>query len=535
MDSIDKRAAGFPTSILRTAVVALLSLAASVALAAPPPDLDTFTAKTMQAFEVPGMALAIVEPGREPLTKGYGVRKLGSPARVDEHTLFAIASNTKAFTTTALAMLVDEGKLRWDDKVIDRLPGFRMYDAFSTHEMTLLDLLTHRSGLGLGAGDLMFWPRTTLTREQIVERLRFIAPATSFRSGYAYDNVLYVVAGAVVSANAGQSWDSFIQKRIFEPLGMRDSVPSFQAVKTENRSWPHMRLGVARGIGPMEAAADISDIDNEAPAGGIHSSAADMSKWIRLQLDRGKWGNDRLFSEAVAAQLWTPRVNMPIDPAPAPIAQTTPNFDTYALGWVIRDYRGHKLVMHEGMQEGAISVTVLIPEKQVGFIIMLNSEDGEPRWAIAYRLLDHYLALPRTDWIAAFTEVRKQRIDDAMKVLKNLAQPNTAEPAHGPSLSLEKYAATYRDPWYGNVIITHTSSGLNIRFENTPHMEGVLEHVRYDTFRTRFVDRRMEDTYVTFSLQPDGSIERVKMKAISPLADFSFDYHDLSLTPVASP
>jgi len=521
------------------------------AWAAPPPDLDAVVKQSMRTFEVPGMLLALVEPGQAPLTKGYGVRKLGESAPMDEHTLFSIASNSKAFTAAALAILVDEGKLSWDDKVVDRLPGFRMYDAYATSEMTIRDLLVHRSGLGLGAGDLLFWPESTVSRVELVRRLRYIKPATSFRSGYAYDNVLYVVAGQLIEAVTGDSWENFIVKRIFTPLGMSDSAPSPKYVKSTNRSWPHARLdGPSRGIGKVAPLAFIPSIANAAPAGGINASAHDMARWLQVQLDRGVSGKTRLFSAEAAKEMWTPRVLMPIDTLPAQLQATQPNFNTYALGWHIKDYRGHRVVSHGGFVEGSASITYLIPERGVGFIVMMNSEDGEAHDAIAYRLLDHYLGLPATDWVAAFAKAHQDKVANAKQVLAaaaNLSSAGATQSASlgsapGPSLELARYAGTYRDPWYGEVVITQSgdklagdkqSGGqLSINFTGNPGMHGTLEHVRHDTFRTHFTDRRMEDAFVTFALTVAGDIEQAKVQAISPLADFSFDYQDLLLTPV---
>jgi CubicO group peptidase (beta-lactamase class C family) len=521
-------------------------LFAQGASAAPPADLDRVAARAMSTFEVPGMAIAIVENGKPAVTRGYGVRKLGSAARVDEHTLFPIASNTKAFTTAALAILVDEGKLDWNDKVIDRLPGFRMYDAYATQEMTVRDLLVHHSGLGLGAGDLLFWPQTTLTRQEIVERLRFIKPATSFRSGYAYDNILYLVAGRLIEVVSGEPWEQFVERHIFKPLGMSESVASFSAIHTDNRAWPHARLsGRMRGLGPVEPLQFVPLLENSAPAGSINTSAADIARWLQVQLARGVLpdGSKRLFSAKAAEEMWTPETLIPIEAEPEPVAATTPSFLSYALGWEIRDYRGHKVVTHLGVVEGGFSVTFLIPEKSVGFIIMLNSEEDEARMAMAYRLLDHYLGLPARDWIAAYTKVRDERLAQAVKDLDRAtagtasgkgtssAAGAVAGATVGPSLPLARYAGTYRDPWFGKVIIEAAPGGLQIRFDGAPSMHGALEHVRYDTFRTRFADKRIEDAYVTFALRPDGTIDQVKLAAISPLADFSFDYQDLLLTP----
>ncbi|MBL8266516.1 serine hydrolase [Steroidobacter sp.] len=517
------------TALLYIAIVAF----ATPVSAAPPSDLDATVKKAMQQFEIPGAMLALVEPGRAPLTKGYGVRKLGESAPMNEHTLFAIASNSKAFTAAALAILVDEGKLGWDDKVADRLPGFRMYDPYASHEMTVRDLLVHRSGLGLGAGDMLFWPQTLVSREDLVQRLRYIPPATSFRSGYAYDNILYVVAGRVIEAVSGQSWENFIVERIFKPLGMNESAPSATTVKSNNRSTPHARLnGRSRNVGgTVEPLEEANGWDNAAPAGGINASPHDMVRWLQLQLDRGVMGNSRLFSEASAKEMWTPQMLVPIGTEHPAVAAILPKFHSYGLGWNIQDYRGHLVVTHQGFLEGAASVTFLIPDKKVGFIIMINSEDTEARDSISYSLLDHYLGVPKTDWVGAFNKAYQAKQADAIRVLDAADAP--AKTAKGPSLDTAAYAGTYRDAWYGDVVISNSNGKLNIDFKATPGMSGPLEHLRLDTFRTRFTNRRMEDAYVTFSFKPDGSIEHAKLLAISPLADFSFDFHDLLLKPVA--
>src|SRR5438309_2816902 len=251
--------------------------------AAPPADLDAWVARAMKEFEVPGISVAIVKDGKVLLTKGYGVRKLGYAEPVDEHTLFGIGSNTKAFTTAALASLVDEGKISWDDPVYQRLPGFQMYDPYVSHEMTIRDLLTHRSGMGLGEGDLLFWPHSTYKREEIIYRLRFMKPASSFRSHYAYDNLLYMTAGQIIPAVTGTSWDDYVRERIFVPLGMSTTNTSTDALKTGgDYAWPHSKLE-----GKLEVIS-FQNLDNAGPAGAINSCAADMAKWVQLQLNRGK-------------------------------------------------------------------------------------------------------------------------------------------------------------------------------------------------------------------------------------------------------
>lgn len=513
--------------------VSLLTLTGA-AVAAPPAGMDAYVTRAMSAFEAPGMAIAIVEDGKTTLAKGYGIRKMGESARVDEHSLFPIASNTKQFTATALAMLVDEGKLSWEDKVVSRLPGFQMHDAYVTGEMTVVDLLTHRSGLGLGQGDLMLIG-TDFTGREIVERLRYLKPARGFRSGYAYDNVLYIAAGQLIEAVAHQRWEDFVRKRIFAPLGMKDSVASFSSLKRgSNRAAQHGRrdgpmFGVGR-IAPLSPVPPVNDVAN--PTGGINSSAADMAKWLAVQLGRGAApGGKRLFSEPQSAALWNPATLMPVRAASGPLAATQAQFQSYALGYVVSDYRGHKIVSHGGGWFGALSTTVLIPDRNVGFVVMINSEERGAMRSVELSLLDHYLGQPETDWTPIVREATTSRIDKALAALTAKAA-NDAGGGPPPSLALEKYAGVYRDPWYGTVTIRQAEgNALSIGFDRTPGMTGPLEPVRYDTFRTRWRDRSMEDAYVTFRLKPDGSIDHAVMKAISPLADFSFDYQDLLLTP----
>jgi CubicO group peptidase (beta-lactamase class C family) len=516
------------------AASAALALAAGSVRAAPPKDIDAFVDKAMATFEAPGMAVTIVEDDKVTLAKGYGVRKLGDPARVDAHTVFPIGSNTKAFTSTALAMLVDEGKLSWDDKVTSRLRGFQMSDPYTTGEMTVVDMLTHRSGLGLGQGDLMVFPETDFTRRQIVEHLRFLKAPRTLRSGYAYDNVLYIGAGQMVEDVSGQRWEDFMHARVFGPLGMTDAKASFGEIGPhDNRAWLHARLdGPLRGLGHIEPLARIENIDAAAPAGAINASAADMAPWLMVQLDRGALpgGKGRLFSEASSAMLFTPQTLIPTAPIPGPLAAASSNFKNYALGFIIQDYRGHRIILHGGAVTGGISMVVLIPDKHVGFSVMTNSEEGGALRSVYFHLLDHYLGETPIDWIAASVKSRETQTAQALAAIK--ASPVSALGAGAPPpLPLSAYAGVYRDPWYGTVTIKQDGQGLVINFDRTHDMQGRLEPVRYDTFRTRFTDRTIEDAYVTFQLSPEGKVDHMTMKPISPLADFSFDFQDLSFTP----
>ena len=515
---------------------AALALACSTAaLAAPPDGFEQRVESLRQQIGVPGMAIAIVEDDKVTFAKGFGVRKLGAPETADADTIFPTGSTGKAFTTADLAILVDQGKLGWDDKVTDRLPGFQMYDAWVTREMTVRDLLVHRSGLGLGAGDLMFVPRSNLSRAESVRRLRYIKPATSFRSGFAYDNVLYMVAGYLIEAVSGETWEKFTTDHLLKPAGMLHSTSDDDArFANANRAYPHARMdGGLRGIGHQEVL-DERDLlgKNSAPAGGLAISANDFSRWLRIQLDGGKLvdSDAHLFSEKSRDTMWTPETLLPIEPRTGDLKPIQPNFDTYALGWDVRDYRGARIVMHGGAVLGFMSGVVLIPDKHVGFSIEINSEDREIINGLIYELLDHYLDAPSADWPAKFI-AKKQH--DAAEGMQKVA---AAKPAKvGPSLPLARYAGTYADPWYGNIELAVVGGKLHIDFKSTPRMAGALEHWQYDTFVTRFDDKTIEPAYVTFHLDADGRVENIGMKPASPLADFSYDYQDLGFTPVTEP
>jgi CubicO group peptidase (beta-lactamase class C family) len=518
----------------RLVSLALAALFVSAALGAPPRDFVRRVESVRTGAGVPGMAVAIVEDDKVTLAQGFGVRALGQLERVDADTIFPNGSTGKAFTVAALAILVDQGKIGWDDKVTERLPGFEMYDPWVTREMTIRDLLVHRSGLGLGEGDLLFVPRTSLTRAESVRRLRYLKPATSFRSGFAYDNVLYMVAGQLIESVTGESWEKYMAEHVLKPAGMLHSTSDEEArFATANRAQPHARLdGGLRGAGTQQRLDERDELGrNAAPAGGLTVSASDMARWLMIQLHGGVLPerNGRLFSEAAHEEMWKPVVLMPVPAVPESLKAVQPMFNTYALGWDVSDYRGARVVSHTGAVFGFLSAVVLIPDKHIGFSIEINSEDGEVIRGLIYELLDHYLHLPQTDWTGRFKAEKQRRVAAALAALK---EKGVSPAAAGPSLPLAGYAGTYADPWYGNVQIGVAGGKLTIDFKTTPRMNGGLDHWQYDTFVTRFEDETIEPAYVTFSLDADGKVDRVTMKAVSPLADFSYDYHDLLFTPV---
>ncbi len=493
---------------------------------APPADLDAYVARVLKTFEVPGLSVAIVKDGKVVMAKGYGVRKLREPALVDENTLFGIGSNTKAFTTAALATLVDEGKISWDDPVYERLPGFQMYDPYVSHEMTIRDLLTHRSGMGLGEGDLLFWPHTTFTRAEVIYRLRFMKPASSFRSRFAYDNLLYMTAGQIIPAVTGKSWEDYVREKILRPLGMNTTNLSNADFKAgDDYAWPHSK--VDGKLQPIE----FVNLDNAGPAGSINSSVAEMTKWVLLQLNQGKMpGRDeRIFSERQSREMWSAQTILPIGAGASPLATKRPKFAAYGLGWGLSDYHGRKMVAHTGGVAGMVARVMLVPEESLGVVILTNAEQGGAFDSILYHILDSYFGLAPTDWIAAHKAAEEQGEKEAAEIMKQQESGRAADSK--PSLPLEKYAGVYTDPWYGPVTIRMEGGKLVFTLDHTPQAVADLQHWQYDTFKAHWRDRTIEDAFLTFTLKPDGAIDHFTAVAVSPLADFSFDYQDLYLTP----
>jgi CubicO group peptidase (beta-lactamase class C family) len=502
--------------------------------------LDAHVARAMREFGVPGMAVVVVKDGAVVLARGYGVRRAGEAAPVDAETLFGIASNTKAFTCAALSILVEEGKLAWDDSVTRHLPAFQMWDPWVTREVTVLDLVTHRAGLGLGQGDLMWWPPTTHTRAELVRGIRWLRPASSFRSRYAYNNVMYVAAGELVAAASGTGWDDFVRERILSPLGMSRSTTSV-SVSRENVAAPHIEVG-----GAVRPAATMS-FDNVGAAASIHSSASDMARWVRMLLECGRGqdapagGTCPLKGESIQ-RMWSAQLPLATPDPPAGLEPLKARFAAYGLGFGLRDYRGRKVASHTGGLPGYVSQVALVPEERLGVVVLTNQEETGAFEAVRYRIFDEYLGapVPPVDWIAAF---RRKAEDERKKAEEAVAKARAArDAASRPSLALGKYAGRYRDPWYGDATIAQEDGRLVLDMTRTPGMVAALEHWQHDTFLARwrqaFVsDEAPADAYVSFALKPDGSVERLTLTPVSPAIDFSFDYQDLAFTPVpgASP
>ena len=504
---------------------------ASAAVPAELQRLDATVERVRSQFDVPGIAVAVVKDGQVVLERGYGVRELGKPAPVEADTLFAIASNTKAFTATSLNLLAEQGKLKMDDRVIDHLPSFRMSDPYVTGDMRIRDLLAHRSGLSLGAGDLLFWPTTTYSNTEVVQRLGKVPLKAGFRDRYAYDNILYAVAQQVIEKVSGQSYADFLQQHIFTPVGMTGT--RFNA--------DHLQPGDKAATG--HAKFDFTDLrtvapltwSNNAGAGGVYSSVHDMARWMQVQLAQGRLQDGTpLFSPKTQQAMWqmiTPQV-VP-EPSVPQLAPARPNFAGYGEGWSLSDYRGEKLVWHTGGWPGMVSRVTLVPGRNLGVVVLTNQEVGAAFNAITMDVLDAYLDAPATDWVAAYAAAVAKAQD---KADEGWAAHQAARDARSrPSLPLPGYAGTYRDPWYGEVFVEQAGGKLRLRFGKTAQLVGSMEHWQHDTFIVRWDDRSLNaDAFVNFSLDPDGKVREVRMQPVSSLTDFSFDFQDLVLTPVRS-
>ncbi|HEY8387894.1 MAG TPA: serine hydrolase, partial [Parasegetibacter sp.] len=461
-----------------------------------PPDIDQYIENVLSTFKIPGIGIAVVKDGKVLMAKGYGVRKLGSPERVDSKTLFPIASNTKAFTATALSLLVAEGKISWSDPVVKHLPWFRLSNPFVTNELNIKDLLVHNSGIAAYAGDLMQFPPTNFTRTEIVRKLEHLPLSASFRSTYAYDNVLYLVAGELIKAVSGMEWEDFIQTRILDKVGMTESFTRFSLFRNKgniaashapvNGQVKHLESFFEQGFG-----------DASNPAGGIVSNAEDMAKWLIVQLDSGRLGNgDRLLTSSAAAELWKGVTPMPVSIAHSAVAPAQTDFNAYALGFRVHTYRKLKEVTHGGKLDGFVSNLKLFPELGLGIMIMTNQETTNGCQAIAYYITDYIAGLPKFDWLKGYAEVEAARFRRIAEI-ENYSEASR-DKGKGPSLSLEKYCGTYEDAWYGKVHISMENGKMKMQFAHTPLLQGELEHWHYDTFVVRWKERNLRaDAYVT--------------------------------------
>lgn len=493
--------------------------AQSVASDARLKEIDEYVAKAREDWHVPGVALAIVKDDKVIWAKGYGVRELGRTEPVDARTLFAIASNTKAFTAAALAVLVDEGKLKWDDPVTKYLPGFQLYDPYVTREMTVRDLLSHRSGLATFGGDLL-WYETTYDRDEVLRRVRYLKPVSSFRSRYGYQNIMFLAAGLVVEAVTGRKWDDFVRERFFAPLGMSETLTSVTAFKPGgNVAAPHNERGGA--LHPIA----YTNVDNVGPAASINSCVQDLAQWMRLQLGRGSYEGKRIFSAAASWEMWQPNIMIAISEAAAK-TNPTRHFQAYGLGWFLNDYQGRKVVSHGGGMDGMISQTALMPEENLGVVVLTNGETPLAS-QLVNKVFDVFIGAPKRDWSGEMLE-RVKKAKAAEKAEEAKVEAARAKDTK-PSLALEKYAGTYSDAMYGDARVMLEDGHLVLRLVPAPNFVADLEHWHYDTFRLTWrasVRYPFPKGFVTFTLNAKGEIDKMMIDCPNP--DFDFKELDFS-------
>ena len=480
-------------------------------------ELDAYFAEALEDWPVPGFSVAIVKDGEVVLEKGYGVREAGGSKPADEHTLYAIASNSKAFTVAALARLVDEGRLSWDDRVVDHLPWFRLYDEYVTREMRIRDLLSHRSGLGTFSGDLL-WYGTDYTAREVVERARHLPAAYSFRAGYGYSNLMFIAAGEVLRALGGADWHEAIPERFFEPLGMKRSVVRTSALeKRDNVATPHKNV---RGeVMPL----DWYAWDAMGAAGGIISSVHDMGLWIRAQLAGGAWNGVRLFSEDAQREMWTVHNPRAVTRGSERTYPST-HFRGYGLGWSLHDYLGRKVVGHGGGYDGMFSQVVMVPEEGLGVVVLTNAMTGIAG-ALTNRVLDAFLGGEPRDWSAEGLESWRESREGFHARQDRILEERVEGTA--PSLAPDGYAGRYGGPMYGDATISVEDGALVLRLLPNPDLVADLEHLHYNTFVIRW-----RDTFAwfgpgtaTFVLGADGTVTEMKLDV--PNEDLWF--HELKL------
>ena len=489
-------------------------------------EIDSVVKKTMETFNVPGIAVAVLKDGEVIHSEGYGIRSLKSGGKVDENTLFGVASNTKAVTAAALAQLVDEGKIDWDSKVTSVIPEFKLYDPYVTSEFTVRDLLTHRSGLGLGAGDLMVFPASNVTTtDELIHNLRYLKPVSSFRSQYDYDNLLYIVAGEIVARVSGETYEDYVEEHILEPLNMDRTAMSWHEIEDYSN--------VIDGHAPVDGElvpVGLSFTEAANAAAGIYSSITDMSKWVQSQLDEGRYGEDlenRLFSKEQHEEMWTPQTIVGTGKGPY-----NTHFKAYGLGWFLSDVNGYLQVTHTGGLLGIVSQVTLIPELELGIIVLTNQQSGAAFNSITHSILDGYFGIEGKDRINTYNESRLKWEVEGKKVEDKVwAEVEEQQAAGGCEVELSNFAGTYTDPWFGKVTITEEGDHLRFVAENVSDLVGDMSYYKGNTFIVKWDDRSLlADAFVIFSLDKQGEANGFLMEAVSPNTDFSFDFQDLDFS-----
>jgi len=521
MDSLQMKRFLLSTSLFLTLIFSTFGQLSSL-------QVDSLVTDAMDKFNVAGVAVAIVKDGDIIHEKGYGVLSKQTNKPVNQHSNFAIASNSKAFTTTALALLVEDGKINWTDKVIDHIPEFKMYNAYVTENFNIQDLLTHRSGLGLGVGDLMFFPDgSDFTINDLLSSFQYFKPVSSFRTQFDYDNLLYLVAGELIARKSGMTWEAFITERIFKPLNMDNSYAALNLIEdTSNLTLPHNTA-----TGDFKVLPNFQEMINGA-AGGIYSNVNDMSQWMLLHLNQGKYGenlNKQLFSVESQHEMWKIHTTTDVNRNP----RYNSHFAGYGLGWDLTDKKGNMVVSHTGGLPGMLSRTVLIPDLNVGVVVLTNTEPGGAGvfLAVSRTIVDGYLGLDDYQWTEKFYNYFKESQAEGDLVTKQVWE--TVQANKKVKINENDFLGIYKDNWFGKMEVFNKNGKLWIKSYRSPKLNGELQYYKANTFAVKWEYQDMNaDAFVMFYLDENGKAQSIKMKGISPNIDFSFDFHDLDLQRV---
>ncbi len=476
-------------------------------------EIDAYLIKARQDWNIPGMAVAIVKDGETVLLRGYGFIESGKSERVDENTLFAIASNTKAFISASLSLLMEQGKLSWDDKVIDFIPDFKLYDTYVTSHCTIEDLLCHRVGLGTFSGDLI-WYKSELTSPEVIKKIKHVPQAYGFRNGYGYSNLMFITAGEVIKKVSGQSWDVFLDSAFFQPLNMSRTVTStHQLQELANVSSPHKPY-----IGGNQVI-DWVNWDNMGAAGGIISSAMDMAQWINLQLNQGVFEQDTLIPMRQQLKMWTIHNSRELTERDRRLIPGK-LYKGYGLGWNIDSYRNKQVISHGGGYDGMYSKVMMMPEENLGIVILTNSMKSisDP---ISYFIIDRYLDAAYRDWSAEALNFQGSGSPNRITTLRNAKVKKSKA-----TLDLEKYAGTYYSGIHGKIQILVEPDGLRLEFENMPKLNASLEHWHYDTWEINWDETHAWFDFGLLQFQIDSDMNVNEIHFDVPNYDIFFDEAD---------
>ena len=501
---------------------AVLVMAQAPAIVAPssstqPPDataLEALIENARQQWQVPGLSVAIVKDGRVLVSKGFGLRELGRSEPVDQQTLFAIASNTKAFTAAAICMLEDDGRLRRDDRVHQHLPWLQLSEQWASADLRIDDLLCHRSGLATFSGDLLWWG-TPYSPEDVLRRMRHLPIQNRFRAEYGYSNLMFLAAGEVIRNVTGSSWPVFIRSRILQPLNMqRTALSTTELANLGNAATPHKTS--VTGDTPIPWV----NWDTMAAAGGVISCSDDMAKWLLLQLRCGELETGgRLFSRAASHRMWTPHTVIPVSEAARERTPST-HFRSCGLGWMLADYRGRQTAGHGGGYDGMYSQVLLIPEENLGVVVLTNSMTGLPQ-ALCMSIADQFLGGPTQDWLTDGLKRDRQGREDFVARIADAVKPKAS--GTRPSHETAAYAGTWRCPLYGDAKVSEENGGLVLRLLPNPDLVADLEHLHYDTFviRWRKTFAWFAEGTIQFVPDADGVFQQLRLNV--PNDDLWFD------------